>query len=351
MVMATQAANSKDGFFQIWLAGSVLAVTALSIVVLGAVAYGVGAGVNRELRFFQRGERPTADEAIAVCPVEYALGTSDKNDVIFLGDSTCHTGADPRVFERMTGLVAYNLGSLRGVGASGFVITLKAYLLHHAKPRAVVLCVSPTCFEDEAARIGGPLPKAFAANYGPEVAEVVPPLERISYFCKRGVWSIWQPAFVDRLQGQDVRDVPLKGIKEEETYHTLQRKTLDGRGFFGLPGSHGPPKGIASGGDVVIREEWREGVERIAQICEEAGMTLVVVFAPVSADVARARNFGPLETLAGELESTFPHTAVVRPIVRTYDAPLMWDGLHLNSAGVEKFQASIAKNVQTALKR
>jgi hypothetical protein len=351
MVMAIQAANSRVSFLRIWVAGSVLAVTAVAIVVLGAVAYCIGAGVNRELRFFQRGERPTADEAIAVCPIEYALGTSDKNDVIFLGDSTCHTGVDPRIFERMTGLVAYNLGSLRGVGATGFIIKLKAYLLHHAKPRAVVLCVSPTCFEDEAARIGGPLPKAFAANYGPEVAEVVPPLERVSYFCKRGVRSVWQPDFVDRLQGQDVRDVPLKGIKQEETYHTLQRKTLDSRGFFGLPGSHGPPKGIGGGGDVVIRDEWREGAQRIAQICEEAGVTLVIEFAPVSADVARARNFRPLETLAGELGSTYPHTSAVRPIVRTYDPSLMWDALHLNAAGVEKFQAGVAKDVQTALTR
>jgi hypothetical protein len=156
----------------------------------------------------------------------------------------------------------------------------------------------------------------------------VPPLERVSYFCKRGVWSVWQPAFVDRLQGQDVRDVPLKGIKQEETYHTLQRITLDGRGFFGLPGSHGPPKGVAGRGDVVILGEWREGVRRIAQICEEAGMTLE--FAPVSADVARARNFGPLQT---------------------YDPPFMWDALHLNAAGVEKFQAGVAKDVQTALTR
>ncbi len=100
MVMATQTANLRDGFFPIRLAASVLAVTALSIVILGAVAYRVRAGVDRELRFFQRGVPPTSDEAIAVCPVEYALRTTDKNDVIFLGDSTCHTGADPRVFER-----------------------------------------------------------------------------------------------------------------------------------------------------------------------------------------------------------------------------------------------------------
>ncbi len=349
--MATQGANLRDGVDRIWLAASVLAVTAGSIFAFGAVAYRVGAGLNRESRFFQKGERPTADDAIAVFPVEYALGTTDKNDVIFLGDSTCHTGIDPRIFERTTGLVGYNLGSLRGVGATGFVITLKAYLLHHPKPRAVVLCVSPTCFEDESARIGGPLPKTFVTNYGPEVAEVVSPFERVSYFCKRGMWSVWQPAFVDRVHGQDIRDVPLRGIKQEETYHTLQRKTLDGRGFFGLPGSHGPPKGVPGGSDVVIRDEWRTGVRRLAQICEEAGIAFVIKFAPVSDEVAHARNFGPLETLAGELESTYPHTTVARPIVSSYDASLMWDSLHLNAAGVEKFQASIAKDVQAALRR
>src|SRR5262249_40039011 len=143
-----------------------------------------------ELRFLLTGIAPDIDEASALCPVEYALRTKDANDVVFLGDSTCRTGVDPARFERLTGLTGYNLGSLRGIGAAGFVITAKAYLLHHPKPRALVLCVTPTCFEIESGTLGGPLSKQFVSNYGPEVAEGVPLIDRVAYFSKRGVWAV-----------------------------------------------------------------------------------------------------------------------------------------------------------------
>jgi hypothetical protein len=40
-------------------------------------------------------------------------------------------------------------------------------------------------------------------------------------------------------------------------------------------------------------------------------------------------------------------TTVFRPIVVVYDAPLMWDVIHLNSAGVETFLPAVAKDLQT----
>ncbi len=40
------------------------------------------------------------------------LRSNEINDVIFLGDSTCHDGIDPVLFERnLSQLRAYNLGS------------------------------------------------------------------------------------------------------------------------------------------------------------------------------------------------------------------------------------------------
>jgi len=57
MVMAIQTANLRVSFLRIRVARSVLAATAVAIVVPGAVAYCIGAQVNRELRFFQTGER------------------------------------------------------------------------------------------------------------------------------------------------------------------------------------------------------------------------------------------------------------------------------------------------------
>jgi hypothetical protein len=350
--MATRAANHGSRSFDISLAILVLASTSATLGILGLVSYRIGLAENTELRFFGTGTRPNVDWATAACPVEYALRTTDTNDIVFLGDSTCRTGLDPARFERATGLAAYNLGSLRGIGPNGFVITAKAYLIHHAKPRAFVLCVTPTCFEIEAGTLAGPLPKEFAANYGPEVSEVVPLVGRISYFCRCGVSTFWKPVgwTEKEVRGRDVRDVPLRGLKTE-TYRTLQSKTRDARGFFNLPGKHGPPKGVGRAEKILIHPKWDEGIRRLAQICEEAGVRLVIQFAPISADVAKARDFASLETWSRELESTYSHTSVARPIVLVYDAPLMWDAYHLNTAGVEAFVPVVAKEVRTALQR
>jgi hypothetical protein len=180
----------------------------------------------------------------------------------------------------------------------------------------------------------------------------VPLTERIGYFCKRGVWEVWKPRvrFVDHLHGQDVRDVPLKGMASE-TYHTLQSKSRDARGFFSLPGTHGPPKGMAPGGDMLIQEEWTRGIRRVAELCEATNVPLVIRFAPVSAQVARSRNFEPLAAWSRDLESTYPRTSVSRPIVRDYGPPLMWDYIHLNSAGVQQFMSSVADDVPGVLDR
>jgi hypothetical protein len=338
--------------FDIPLTILVLGATTLTLAVLASITYRVGAGIDTEERFFLTLIRPTVDGASAACAVEYGLRSAEKNDVVFVGDSTCRFGLDPARFERLTRLVAYNLGSLRGIGPSGFVITAKAYLLHHPKPRVVVLCVTPTCFEVESRNIGGHLAKDFADNYGPEVAEAVPFVGRVTYFCKRGAQAEWGPVqwLPPDIRGRDFRDVPLYGL-ETETYRTLRQKTGESRGFFKLAGEHGPPRGIGNPEPALIHAEWNSGVRRLAQICEEADVRLVIQFAPVSATIAQARDFAPLEAWSRDLETSYRHTSVARPIVSVYDSPLMWDGLHLNSAGVDKFVAGVARNVQAALER
>lgn len=348
--MATRAANQGGNSFRIAFTLLVLAVTVATLSGLAALAYRAGAAINTELRFFSTWVPPSLDDASAVCPVEYALRTNEANDVIFLGDSTCRTSIDPVRFQRLTGLSTYNLGSLRGIGAEGFVITAKAYLLHHPKPRAVVLCVTPVCFEADARTVGGQVWKMFVSNYGPEVSEACPLFERISYFCKRGVLATWRPSDDLRLlgKGEDVRDLPLDGLAVE-TYRTLQRKTREARGFFRLPGAHGPPKGFGKADNVLIRKEWTQGIQRLAQICKEAGVVLMIQFAPISEEVVKVRDLSPLEAWSRELESSYPQTVVARPIVVVYDRPLMWDEIHLNSAGIEKFLPDVAKDLQAVL--
>src|SRR5580700_10538509 len=52
---------------------------------LSAASYCVGRNTEAELRFFEPWRPPTVDEALVACPIEYALRSNDRNDVIFLG--------------------------------------------------------------------------------------------------------------------------------------------------------------------------------------------------------------------------------------------------------------------------
>jgi hypothetical protein len=327
---------------------AVAGVQLFVIVVLTMATYLLGHQTPPESRFLDTWRPPIIDEAYVAHAVEYALRSDEPNDVVFVGDSTCRCDVDPAEFERLTRLRAYNLGSLRGLGPTGFVVTAKAYLLSHPKPKLVVLCVTPICFEANPDTVGGPLPKRFAASYGPAVAEVSM-LDRVAHFCRVGAGWCWTPTdrLATRMRGKDVRSVPLNGL-ESETYWTLQQTTLKSRGFFGLPGAHGPPKGIGRLDGPLVRDDWNRGMHRLAQVCSDADVRLLIQFCPISRELAQARDFSPLETWANEMTSTHPNVSVVQPVIRIYSRDSMWDLIHLNSSGVKEFMRMLAESVQAA---
>src|SRR5579859_6113672 len=97
----------------------VVLIAAGTAATLFSTAYAIGRHAEPELRFLEAGRPPTGDEAVCAYPIEYALGSSDHSDVIFLGDSVCHFGVDPVRFEKITGLSAFNLASFGFLGPVG----------------------------------------------------------------------------------------------------------------------------------------------------------------------------------------------------------------------------------------
>ena len=321
---------------------SAIAVMTAAIVV-GALAvgsYAVGRRLDPELRFLDPRRAPTIDEAGPAQSIEYALRSDEENDVVFFGDSTCRTGIDPVSFDRLTGLHSYNIGSGRGLGPNGMAVTVMAYLLHHPRPRAVVMCVTPFCFEADGTTLGGDLPDRFVASYGPEVAGVVTETETFAYFIRCGAVSILDS------EAREVRDDRLVGL-ERETYHSSDSKLRKSRGFFGLPGDHGPQRGVGPGPENMVHEDWDRWIRRIAEVCGD--VRLIVRFTPIASEYADAREFRQLDLWAARLETDHPNAVVTRPIVVPFERSLMWDSIHLNAAGVEKFMPLVAKDVQATL--
>jgi len=319
-----------------------LIVTTSTIAAFAGVSYWAGSRTEPLLRFLDGSRAPTIDEAIIAYPMEYALHSTEANDVIFLGDSTCHDGIDPR---RLSGFTSYNLGSVGGVGPAAIALTAQAYLKHHPKPRAVVLCLSPFRLDNDPGSAGGQLPFRFIATYGPGVPGAVSWLDSTGYFVKRGAAGLLAAKSVT---WREMRDLPLLGMKSE-TYHTLEAKTVKTRGFFDLPGEHGSRWTVEVPKKRLVHEAWTDGVERLALACRESGVTLVIRFGPVWDGVSGSRDFTQLEDWADRMESKRNGLKFSRPLVLAWDRSVMWDALHVNHAGVDKFMPLVAKEVQAAL--
>src|ERR1700734_1639191 len=89
-----------------------LFVVTATLGALFVVGYRAGREIDSDLRFLEPRRPPTNDEAIVPYPVEYALRSNEKNDVIFVGDSPCRCDVDPIQFGHVSGRRAYNLGAL-----------------------------------------------------------------------------------------------------------------------------------------------------------------------------------------------------------------------------------------------
>jgi hypothetical protein len=330
-----------------------LALVLATFGALCAASYRAGRSIESDLRFLEPRRAPTLDEALIAYPTEYALRSNEKNDVIFLGDSTCRCGADPARFEQLTGLRAYNLGSQGNAGPKGFLITAKAYLLHHPPPQIVVLCLSPVAFDVGAAEMGrrlpSPIPTRFEANYGPEVPGVVPLEESLRYFIKRGSLSLWSETISPAPVSKDVRDLPLSGL-ETETFRTAQPKIHGIRGFCVISGVHGKRLDVESPGEPVrIADEWDQSVRKLAESCESSGVPLLIRFSPMPSNLSHVKDFSPIERWSQALRSSYPKVTIGRPELLWYEWELCYDSRHVNAQGVAVYTALLAKDVQNVL--
>jgi hypothetical protein len=324
----------------------------------------VGANYEGPLRLLEPYRAPTGDEAAGLIPIDYAINNDTANDVIFIGDSSCRSGLDPRLFERLSGLKAYNLGSFGSLGMWAHLLTLKTYLAHHPTPRVVVLCVSPSSVLKPVpdrpdpftipvqTTTAGQLYERFLRVYGP-------PSERrgiladgtasLRYFINRGM-AISKALSKNRLAGQpyDPLDEPITGFAKE-TYNTLRDKTLERRGYFPLPGEHAE-------GDIIlfaleephVANSWmNDGVREFAALAERDHFRLLIRLAPMSKRHADWDKDG-IDRWLTQIQREHPGVAVSRPGILWYDHKLCWDTIHLNPHGVEPFTAQAAKDV-TAL--
>jgi hypothetical protein len=296
--------------------------------------------MDSDLRFLNSSRAPTVDEAMISCPVEYALRSTEQNDVIFLGGSSCRCGIDPSCLGRLRG---FNLGSHVGLAPDGIFATAKAYLLNHPAPKVVVLCLSPITFDFQADdQWAVSMTSHFLLNYGGQCGKAPPLGKSAEYFVRRGFAAILE------RNKPDLRDMPLTG-QEGDTYRTFRTGFLNNRGFLPMAGDRrGEVRLVNPNLALKIGVEWDELIQRMAGECVARGARLIVRFSPISPEQNAARDFSPINEWIGRLHAD-PAIVPPQPALLVYDRPFMWDNVHLNRRGVEKFMPLVAKDIQSAL--
>jgi hypothetical protein len=333
-------------------------------ILLCASFSAIGANYEGPLRLLEPYRAPTHDEAVGLIPIDYALSDSTANDVIFIGGSTCRCGLDPRLFESLSGLTAYNLGSFGSLGISGQLATLEAYLAHHPAPRVVVLCMTPIEIlrvrSDPAGPAGdvgpgtsaGMLYERFLRVYGtPDQRRgiLADGPDSLRYFINRGM-AITKASWAGCLgrRTRDRLDDPLYGF-ESETYRTLRDKTLKSRGFFALPKMHNRDVFFEVLEEPHAVNSWaNDGVRACAALAQSHSLRLMVRLAPLSTDRA-PWDRECIPAWLKQLETEFSRLSVGRPEILWYEPDLCWDGIHLNEQGVERFTAQTAEEVTALL--
>jgi hypothetical protein len=286
--------------------------------------------------FLDSRRAPTVDEAAYAIAAEHSRYSWEPLDALFIGDSACSFGIDPATIERLTGLRTYNSGLTGWMGPDSFRLLLDNYLSHEPKPRLVVLCTSPFLFGVDAAAIDQGTGARFLAAYGRSAAQW---RDRALFFAKRGALSVLAP-------GADPRALPIDGA-DTKNYWKIRLRLGRDRGF----NRHAAGR---AGGAVpvgpVIRDEWRQGVDRIAQSCATACTPLLVIFAPIDSGLVTFRDWRALDEWADDFQSRHRDVRVQRPIIVGYPAELLGDATNLNARGVEHFMPAVARDVENALR-
>jgi len=306
--------------------------------------------------FMRISRPPTGEEACAAIPIEYALRSTEYNDVVFLGDSAPSHGIDPVYFQELTGLKAYNLASLRPVGINGFLLTAQAYLSNHPSPRVMVLCVCPEV--PGGTDVDRVIARRFVRVYGREIRAADPAVDAIvksvidadgyDVLIRRGAAVVrdYLPQ-LGSMNRHNFREDLING-SSTETFNTLERKLRASRGQHKLSGLHGPPNAPEYVGvRWLIRPEWDCAVRALIRLADAHRVLLLIRLAPARTDAA-AEIFDEISAGFRHLQSDFPQI-IVNPEVVFYEKGFCFDLWHLNSVGATRFTQLLAKDVRSAI--
>jgi hypothetical protein len=330
-----------------WLTAStlMLATSTLTLVALSAYPLVTTTKTPPDIRFFDPRRPPTRDEGWLASMMGYALSSSERNDVVFLGDSACRAAIDPLAFERLTQLRGYNLGIVGDLGPDVRLELARSYLSSHPRPRLVVLCVSPVGMErDVPVQWRGQRDRCLDC-YGSEPQQLP---AKLTYWIREGTLINWEDRFPSsQRKNPDIRDDVFTGSEETETYRKYDNSLRMGRGFVPLWGDKYATRLNRKQNVVRVDSVWSSGVRRLAETCRRADLALLIRLIPIPAEGSESLDVSQVERWLQEVAQSFPNVIVAgNPRLLRYGHELMWDGTHTNADGAAKFTETLAHDVK-----
>lgn len=154
-------------------------------------------------------------------------------DILCLGSSRTHVTIYPSVIDSITGLSSYNAG-IEGGNLYEFKITLQGYLVHHKKPKVIVLCIDAHSFNIDK-KVFYPL-QYFEQINNPVVYDIFKKDEDYNLFFIKNVPFLRLIYFDDYAKNQAISGLFRKTELSES--HAFQNKGFLSNGFNCLDTTH-----------------------------------------------------------------------------------------------------------------
>ena len=349
---------------------AVLVTAALAAMALASPAWYLGRQVEDQRNFLRSYRVPSDSEAYMACCADYATNSSESNDVVFLGGSTCSTGIETKRFEQLTGLSAYNLGAVGQLSIDGYALLLEMYLEHHPPPKVIVLCLLP--FEVGPTRIPRSLPVAepgrepttahdrFLWCYGRPGAYPRPShANPMRYYVSQGLLVALGELWGGRPYYLDKPTLSASG----HSYNSLKKMLSDTRGFCSLGDARLPAtcrlevglsrflpaEGATADDPFPVSPSFNEEARAIFRTVARHGVPLMIRLTPLLQSESTIHSV-LIPAWFDRVEKEYPEITGDRPAILEYGAEYFADGRsHCNFSGADRFTAFVAGRVTNFL--
>ena len=289
---------------------------------------------------------PTVTESVVEWQVRHLLEGSERDDIVFFGDSSCLMGVVPGVLGE-SGVSAWNYGTIGWLGIDGYADLLKLYVDHRGKPGLAVCYMSMyplTVSNEEIDRMGfrqafrdWVFPGRFEGSFRDLEAL---PTRRLHLLFEPTAAELRGTAFLDEARGPYPSDAGLRTL------------LLDNRGYLPALVS----RNLEAGDETRLDPQgpWIQALKRLFASADARGVTLLLLIHPFP-EKWRGRRDGAeraaWQHLMEAIAAPYPRVRVGTPLVRYMPRRLFATAEHLTEEGAIENTRELAPLLLAGLAR